>query len=131
MWDTREASLSSQFMDDTLTHAQAATPPAADQIALDHRVLQRPWQIQGFFAARNRSASPFSHGGQAPDMTVVIVFCNNRFNIGLNPQDIIDLTNFMNANKGQTIYCRSKRRPTLLGPRIIFAPSSSAGFMPA
>lgn len=74
MWGTREASHSSQFMDDTLTHAQGATLPTADQIALDHREQQRPWQIQGFFAARNRSASPFSHGGQAPNMTVMIVF---------------------------------------------------------
>ena len=30
-------------------------------------------------------------------MAAVIVFYNNRFNIGLSPQDIIDLTNFMNA----------------------------------
>jgi hypothetical protein len=30
-------------------------------------------------------------------MTAVIVFYNNRFNIGLSAQDIIDLTNFMNA----------------------------------
>jgi cytochrome c peroxidase len=40
---------------------------------------------------------PFFHGGQAATMTQVIQFYNNRFNIGLSAQDIIDLTNFMNA----------------------------------
>jgi hypothetical protein len=40
---------------------------------------------------------PFFHGGEALNMTAVIVFYNNRFNIGLSAQDIIDLTNFMNA----------------------------------
>jgi cytochrome c peroxidase len=40
---------------------------------------------------------PFFHCGEALNMTAVIVFYNNRFNIGLSAQDIIDLTNFMNA----------------------------------
>jgi cytochrome c peroxidase len=40
---------------------------------------------------------PFFHGGEAATMTDVVVFYNNRFNIGLSTQDIIDLTNFMNA----------------------------------
>ena len=33
MWDTREPSLSSQFADATMTHAQASSSPGADQIA--------------------------------------------------------------------------------------------------
>jgi cytochrome c peroxidase len=40
---------------------------------------------------------PFFHGGEAATMTDVVNFYNNRFNIGLSAQDIIDLTNFMNA----------------------------------
>ncbi|HTZ48964.1 MAG TPA: hypothetical protein VMH20_15335 [Verrucomicrobiae bacterium] len=40
---------------------------------------------------------PFFHGGEAATMNDVIVFYNNRFNIGLSAQDIQDLVNFMNA----------------------------------
>ena len=40
---------------------------------------------------------PFFHGGQAATMRDVVVFYNNRFNIGMTEQDIEDLTNFMNA----------------------------------
>jgi cytochrome c peroxidase len=40
---------------------------------------------------------PFFHGGEAATMTDVVNFYNNRFNIGLSAQDVIDLTNFMNA----------------------------------
>jgi len=40
---------------------------------------------------------PFFHGGEAATMTDVVVFYNNRFNIGLSAQDIQDLVNFMNA----------------------------------
>jgi len=40
---------------------------------------------------------PFFHGGQAATMQDVVIFYNNRFNIGLSAQDIQDLTNFLNA----------------------------------
>ena len=40
---------------------------------------------------------PFFHGGQAATMRDVVVFYNNRFNIGLNNQDIADLVNYMNS----------------------------------
>jgi cytochrome c peroxidase len=40
---------------------------------------------------------PFFHGGQAANMTQLVVFYNNRFNIGLSSQDITDLVNFLNA----------------------------------
>ncbi len=41
--------------------------------------------------------APFFHGGQAQTMRDVVLFYNNRFNIGLSEQDIEDLTNFLNA----------------------------------
>jgi cytochrome c peroxidase len=40
---------------------------------------------------------PFFHGGQAANMTDVVVFYNNRFSIGLSSQDIQDLVNYLNA----------------------------------
>jgi len=40
---------------------------------------------------------PFFHGGQAATMRDVVVFYNNRFNMGLNAQDIQDLVNYMNS----------------------------------
>ena len=40
---------------------------------------------------------PFFHGGQAATMRDVVVFYNNRFNMGLNSRDIQDLVNYMNA----------------------------------
>ncbi len=40
---------------------------------------------------------PFFHGGQAATMTAVVVFYNNRFNIGLSSQDIQDLVNYLNS----------------------------------
>jgi cytochrome c peroxidase len=40
---------------------------------------------------------PFFHGGQAANMEQVILFYNNRFNIGLSAQDIQDLVNYMNS----------------------------------
>ncbi|HTP69555.1 MAG TPA: hypothetical protein VMJ35_11685 [Dongiaceae bacterium] len=40
---------------------------------------------------------PFFHGGQAATMRDVVVFYNNRFNMGLNAQDIQDLVNYLNS----------------------------------
>lgn len=40
---------------------------------------------------------PFFHNGQAATMRDVVVFYNDRFNIGLSSQDIQDLVNYMNS----------------------------------
>jgi cytochrome c peroxidase len=43
------------------------------------------------------SRPPFFHGGNANTMLDVVNFYNQRFNMGLTEQDILDLVNFLNA----------------------------------
>jgi cytochrome c peroxidase len=41
--------------------------------------------------------APYFHDGSANDLSGVVGFYNARFNIGLSPQEITDLTNFQKA----------------------------------
>jgi cytochrome c peroxidase len=43
------------------------------------------------------SRAPFFSDGSAATMNDVVTFYNNRFNMGLSPQDQRDLANFLNA----------------------------------
>ena len=43
------------------------------------------------------SRAPFFHGGNAETMEDVVNFYNQRFNMGLTQQQILDLVNFLNA----------------------------------
>ena len=41
--------------------------------------------------------APYFHGGNAATLTALVNFYNVRFNIGLSPQDVTDLVNFLNS----------------------------------
>jgi cytochrome c peroxidase len=41
--------------------------------------------------------APYFHGGNAANLTALVQFYNVRFNIGLSPQDVTDLVNFLNS----------------------------------
>jgi cytochrome c peroxidase len=41
--------------------------------------------------------APYLHNGSAKDLTTVVNFYNQRFNIGFTPQQVSDLVAFLSA----------------------------------
>jgi hypothetical protein len=76
----------------------------------DHRQLDGHRQDQGPDPARSCGARPYFHNGSAKDLATVVTFYNQRFNIGLTPQQQSDLVTFL-----ETLY-------TMADPSAFVAP---------